>query len=138
MSKLDSHFKTPIINNKKKELTKRDFAPFKKCKSIFAMTAHLIYKEYDPKFTATHSKIIIRKVVRNYIKFKGILISDDISMKSLKFSLNENAKMALQAGCNLILHCNGNLNEMKKVSKVIPKIDNFTFKKTSDFYKFLR
>ena len=59
-------------------------------------------------------------------------------MKSLKFSLNENAKMALQAGCNLILHCNGNLNEMKKVSKVIPKIDNFTFKKTSDFYKFLR
>ena len=138
LSKLDSHFKTPIINNKKKELTKRDFAPFKKCKSIFAMTAHLIYKEYDPKFTATHSKIIIRKVVRNYIKFKGILISDDISMKSLKFSLNENAKMALQAGCNLILHCNGNLKEMKKVSKVIPKIDNFTFKKTSDFYKFLR
>ena len=59
-------------------------------------------------------------------------------MKSLKFSLIENANRALEAGCNLVLHCNGNLNEMKKLSKVIPKIDNFTQKKTSDFYKFLR
>ena len=47
-------------------------------------------------------------------------------MKSLKFSLIENATKALEAGCNLILHCSGNLNEMKKISKVIPKIDNFT------------
>ncbi len=59
-------------------------------------------------------------------------------MKSLKFSLIENVSRAIDAGCNLILHCNGNLSEMKKISKVIPKIDNFTQKKTSDFYKFLR
>ena len=102
------------------------------------MTAHVIYENYDPKYTATHSKIVINKIIRNYINFKGIIISDDISMKSLKFSLIENATKALEAGCNLILHCNGNLNEMKKISRVIPKIDNFIQKKTSDFYKFLR
>jgi len=138
LSKHDSHLKTPIINNSKKELVKKDFKPFKKCKTTFAMTAHIIYKKYDSKFTATHSKVVINKIIRNHIKFRGILISDDISMKSLQYTLNENAKMALKAGCNLILHCSGNLNEMKKISKVIPKIDKFTQKKTSDFYNFFR
>ena len=137
LSKFDSHFKTPIIKNSKNELINKDFKPFKKCKSFFAMTAHVIYEKYDPQHTATHSKIIINKVIRNHIKFKGILISDDISMKSLKFSTVKNAEKALEAGCNLILHCNGKLNEMKRISKVIPKIDKFTLKKTSDFYNFL-
>ena len=109
-----------------------------KCKAMFAMTAHVIYKKYDSQYTATHSSTIIKKIIRNHIKFKGILISDDISMKSLKFSLTENATKALKAGCNLILHCNGKLNEMKIICKVVPKIDKFIQKKTSDFYDFLR
>ena len=138
MSKYDSHFKTPIIKINKEELMKKDFKPFKMCKSLFAMTAHVVYSIYDPDNTATHSKIIINKVIRNYINFTGLLISDDISMKSLKYKLEKNAVKALQAGCNLILHCNGNINEMSKLVKVIPKIDNFTQKKTSQFYKFLR
>ena len=138
LSKFDSHYKTPIIQASKKELIKKDFKAFKLCKSPFAMTCHAIYSSYDSNNTATHSKLIINKVIRKHIKFKGILISDDISMKSLKFTLEENAKRALEAGCNLILHCNGNLNQMKKLSKVIPKIDKFTWKKTSDFYNFLR
>jgi len=138
LSKHDSHFKTPTVRSSKKELIKKDFKSFKNCKALFAMTAHIIYEKFDPKYTATHSKIIINKIIRNYIKFNGIIISDDISMKSLKFPLIENTIRALNAGCNLILHCNGNLSEMKKISKVIPKIDNFTQKKTSDFYKFLR
>ena len=58
-------------------------------------------------------------------------------MKSLKYKLEENAIRALQAGCNLVLHCNGKINEMRKLARVIPKIDKFTQKKTSDFYKFL-
>ena len=137
LAKCDSHLKTPIVNNNKNDLINNDFNPFKKCNSILAMTAHVIYKKYDPKYTATHSKIVIDKVIRNYIKFKGILISDDISMKALKFSLITNVSMALNSGCNLVLHCNGKLSEMKKISKVIPKIDNFTKKKTSDLYNFL-
>ena len=137
MSKYDSHHKTPIIKTNKKELIKKDFKPFRVCKSFFAMTAHVIYSVYDFDNTATHSKIIIDKIIRNHINFKGLLISDDISMKSLKYELEENATKALQAGCNLVLHCNGKMSEMSKLVKVIPKIDNFTQKKTSDFYKFL-
>ena len=108
------------------------------CKSIFAMTAHVVYNVYDPFYTATHSKIVIDEVVRRHIGFKGILVSDDISMKSLKFGLIGNAIKALDAGCNLVLHCNGNMKEMKELAKVIPKIDKFTLKKTSHFYNFLR
>ena len=137
LSKHDTHYKTSIVQEGKKVLINKDFKAFKKCKSIFAMTAHVIYKKYDSRNTATHSKIVIKKIIRNYIKFNGILISDDISMKSLKFGLERNALKALDAGCNLILHCNGNIKEMNKLSKIIPKIDNFTKKKTSDFYKFL-
>ena len=137
-AKCDSHYKTPIIKKNKSELIKKDFKPFRKCKSLFAMTAHAIYSIYDRFNTATHSKIVIKKVIRNHIYFKGLLISDDISMKSLKYKLEENAIRAINAGCNLILHCNGNMNEMLKLSKVIPVIDDFTQKKTSQFYKFLR
>ena len=137
LSKSDSHYKTPVVNASKKELIKKDFRPFKECKSLFAMTAHVIYTSYDPIYTATQSKIVIKKVIRNHMQFKGILISDDISMKSLKFRLEDNATKALNAGCNLVMHCNGNIKEMQKLIKVIPTIDKFTQKKTSHFYKFL-
>ena len=102
------------------------------------MTAHVLYKNYDPNFTATHSKIIIEKIIRKKLNFKGILITDDISMKALKFDLKTNVFKALDAGCNLILHCNGNIDEMHTLSKVVPNIDTFVEKKTSQFYDFLR
>jgi beta-N-acetylhexosaminidase len=138
LSKYDTHINESIIRNKKKELRDKDFKPFKECKSFFAMTAHIIYSKYDPIFTATHSKIIINEVIRKHIGFKGILISDDISMKALKYNYKINAKKALEAGCNLILHCNANIKEMKELIKIIPTIDKFTQKKTSQFYSFLR
>ena len=80
---------------------------------------------------------MIKNIIRNHIGFKGIIISDDISMKSLKYKLEENATKSLNAGCNLVLHCNANLREMHRLAKVIPKIDKFTKKKTSLFYNFL-
>jgi len=137
LSKFDTHLKKPIINAEKKELIKKDFKAFKECKSLFAMTCHAIYSKYDLFNTATHSKIIIKNIIRNHIKFKGILISDDISMKSLNYTLEENATKAIKAGCNLVLHCNGNIKEMTKLSKVMPIIDIFTRKKTEQFFKFL-
>ena len=137
LSKSDSHFKLPIVKAKRRELINKDFKPFKMCKSFFAMTAHIIYNSYDPINAATHSKIIINDVIRKHIGFKGLLISDDISMKALRFSLKSNAIKALNAGCNLVLHCNGNIKEMKKLAQVVPSIDKFTQKKTSQFYKFL-
>jgi len=137
LSKKDTHFNTSIVKNSKNELIKNDFNPFKENKTFFAMTAHIIYEAYDKEKTATHSKIVIEQVIRKHIKFNGILISDDISMKSLESNIESNAINAIKSGCNLVLHCNANIKEMNKFAKVIPKIDNFTKKKTSDFYKFL-
>ena len=137
LAKTDSHYELPIIKTKIKELKRKDFKPFKDCKSQFAMTAHVIFSKFDALHTATHSTILIKEVIRKYIGFKGILISDDISMKALKYGLENNALKALNAGCNLIMHCNGNIKEMRKLTKIIPTIDKFTQKKTSHFYKFL-
>ena len=138
LAKCDSHRKLPVINTKKNELIKKDFIPFKNCKSPFAMTEHVIYSIYDPINTATHSRIVINEIIRKHIGFRGILISDDISMKALRYGLKDNATKALDAGCNLILHSNGNMQEMSKLTKIIPTIDKFTQKKTSHFYNFLR
>ena len=138
LAKCDSHYNLPVIKAKKIELINKDFKPFRSCQSFFAMTAHVIYTIYDPTYTATHSKIVINDVIRKHIGFKGILISDDISMNALKYGLKDNAIKAIDAGCNLILHCNGNIKEVSKLVKIIPTIDKFTQKKTSHFYKFLR
>ena len=90
------------------------------------------------KNCVTHSKVIIDKIIRKEIKFKGIIISDDIGMKSLKFSLVENGIRSLKAGCNLVLYCGGKYSESLKLLKKLPIIDKFTKKKTSEFYRFLR
>lgn len=133
----DSHISIPVVDEKKKILNNIDFLAFKNKKSLFAMTAHIIYSQYDPINTATHSKIIINEIIRKKLKFEHLLMSDDISMKSLKYDLKENVIRSLKAGCNLILHCNGNINEMRIIANNVPKIDDFVIKKTSQFYKFL-
>ena len=101
------------------------------------MTAHVIFKTIDKNNTVTHSKILI-KLIRNKIGFKNILISDDLSMKSLKGRLKENTIKTFNAGCNLVLHCNADMKEMEIVGKNSPLIDKFIVKKTSQFYKILR
>ncbi|MDB3995465.1 glycoside hydrolase family 3 protein [Candidatus Pelagibacter sp.] len=136
LAKVDSHNFTPIVNKTIKHLKKYDFSTFKKKNCFFAMTGHVIYKNLDQLNTATHSKKVIR-YIRNYIGFKNILISDDLSMKSLKNNMKNNTIKAFEAGCNLALHCNGKLNEMKIVAENSPLISNFISKKTSQFYKIL-
>ena len=136
LAKVDSHKKTPIVKKKKSYLYKNDFFVFKNKKAFFAMTAHVIYKNIDPINTATHSSKIIR-LIRNYIGFKNIIISDDISMKSLKYSTKINTLKAFSAGCNLVLHCNANYSEMRVVAENSPVVGNFIIKKTSQFYNFL-
>ena len=134
---LDSHFKLPKINTSSKILKKYDFKCFKNVSSFFAMTAHILYNNIDNKNNATHSEKIISKVIRKEIGFKGILVSDDISMKALRYNLIKNADLALKAGCNLVLYCTGKTEETDKLLKALPYIDKFTAKKTSEFYKFL-
>ena len=132
----DSHAKLPVINETLKVL-KNDFNCFRNTKSHFAMTAHILYSKIDKKNNATHSNILLKEVIRKKIGFKGILISDDISMKALKYNVVKNARLALEAGCNLILYCAGKTHEVKKILKETPYIDSHTKKKTSEFYKFL-
>ena len=136
LASVDSHNFTPLINKDNKYLAKNDFKSFKNKKTLFAMTAHIIFKKIDEKNPVTHSKKLI-KLIRNKIGFRNILISDDLSMKSLKGNLKENAFKAFNAGCNLVLHCNGNLKEMEIVGKESPIINQFIHKKTSQFYKII-
>ena len=136
LAKVDSHHVTPIINKTLNYLKKNDFTAFKKKHSLFAMTAHIVFCKIDPKNTVTHSKRMIN-IIRNQIKFKNLLISDDLSMKSLKYSIKQNTLKAFNAGCNLVLHCNGNLKEMNIVAENSPKVSRFIQKKTSEFYKIL-
>ena len=137
-SKLDSHLHLPKVKLNLKDLEKIDFKPFKLSSSKFAMTAHILYQKIDNINVATFSKKVILQIIRKKMGFKGILISDDVSMKALKFDLITNAKKSLSAGCNIVLYCAGNHKEALKLIKEIPYIDRFTAKKTSEFYKFLR
>ena len=136
LAKVDSHKLTPTVNKNLKYLIKNDFSTFKKKSSLFAMTAHIIYTNIDKTNTATHSKKIIQ-LIRNNIKFKNIIMSDDISMKSLKSSIKVNTSRAFNAGCDLVLHCNGNIKEMSDVAINSPLISKFIIKKTSQFYKII-
>lgn len=137
-STLDSHLKMPEVYLTKDHLDKNDFFPFKKNKAKMAMTAHILYKKIDSNNVATFSKKIIKEIIRKKIGFNGILMSDDISMKALKYDLITNAKKSLEAGCNLVLYCAGNINDNFKLIKSLPYIDKFTAKKTSEIYKILR
>jgi len=124
----DSHFELPKVKFSLKYLKKNDFEPFKNNTAKLAMTAHILYEKLDSERCATQSKYIIQEIIRKYLKYKGIIMSDDLSMKALSKSLATKAKLSLEAGCNLLLHCNGNIDEMKKLSLVVPQIDNFTYK----------
>ena len=137
-SKSDSHKVMPKVLLSKKKLDKIDFYPFKSSNAKLAMTAHILYKQLDKNNVATLSKKIIKNIIRKKIGYKGILMSDDISMKALKFDLLTNAKKSLEAGCNLVLYCAGDTNDNFKLIKSLPYIDKFTAKKTSEFYKILR
>lgn len=137
-SNSDSHLNLPIVYKKKSKLYKEDFSLFKNLSSNFMMTAHILYKNVDSKNLATFSNNIINQIIRKKLNFKGILISDDISMKALTKNLSVNADKALNAGCNLVLYCGGNIKESSKLLKNLRTIDEFTRKKTYQFYNFLR
>ena len=134
----DSHKRLPKVSLSLDKLNQIDFFPFKSSKAKLAMTAHILYSQIDKQNPATLSKKIVKNIIRKKLRFNGILISDDISMKALKYDLLTNARKSLEAGCNLVLYCSGNTNDNFKLIRSLPYIDKFTSKKTSEFYKFLR
>ena len=109
-AKADSHLELPEINTKEK-LLEKDFLPFIKLSHMpLAMIAHIKYSSLDKNFCATYSKVIIDKYIRGKIGFNGILLSDDLCMKALKGPYFYRAKKAINAGCDILLHCDGNLS----------------------------
>ena len=112
---VDSHKDLPIVDTPLKDLEITDFFPFIELKDMpFAMTAHIKYTSIDDEEPATTSKKVI-DVIRNKIGFKNLLMTDDLSMEALSGSPKERAKKSLQAGCDILLHCNGKFNEMTEI-----------------------
>jgi beta-N-acetylhexosaminidase len=113
----DSHLELPRVAAGAEELSAVDFVTFRSLDSCpMAMTAHVVYDSIDPQRPCTTSPKVIRDVIRGEIGFDGLLMSDDLSMKALDGPLNVRAKAALFAGCDVVLHCNGDMEEMKLVA----------------------
>ena len=115
-AQVDSHKALPIVDTPFDVLKQTDFAPFRALNHMpLAMTAHIIYADIDDAQPATLSEKVIQRVIREAIGFKGVLISDDVTMKALSGAAAANAKQALRAGCDLVLHCNASLAERREV-----------------------
>ena len=118
----DTHKDLSIISSSFDDLKKSDFIPFKILKNeILVMLAHIIYEQIDSK-VATYSEKIIKSLLREDFGFKGLVLSDDISMKALKGSLQNKVKKSYAGGCNVILYCKGELNEMIEIDKFVEPI----------------
>lgn len=119
----DSHLQLPVVNAAPAELDASDFAAFRPLATLpMGMTAHVVFTAYDPVTPATTSVTMVRDVIRDSIGFKGLLMSDDVSMGALSGSIAERTRAALAAGCDLVLHCNGELAEMEAVAGAAPAL----------------
>ncbi len=122
---VDSHLSLPIVTTDRATLDRQDFEPFRRLRGLpMAMTAHVVYAALDPDRPATTSPVVIAEIIRGAIGFDGLLLSDDLSMEALKGSLGERAEAAREAGCDILLHCNGILDEARAVAAQAIPIDS--------------
>lgn len=119
----DTHHRLPIVETPKNELEATDFAAFRPLADLpMAMTAHVVFSAIDATQPATTSATIIEQVIRGVIGFQGLLMSDDVSMNALAGSIAERTRAILSAGCDMVLHCNGKLDEMRQVAGETPEL----------------
>jgi beta-N-acetylhexosaminidase len=119
----DSHLKLPVVDTPRRTLEGTDFAAFRPLKDLpLGMTAHVVYTAIDPLQPATTSATIIAEVIRKHIGFGGLLMGDDVSMNALSGTITERARASLKAGCDLVLHCNGKMDEMRAVAAAAPEL----------------
>lgn len=119
-ARADSHLELPRVSASYEELDALDFAPFKALKDEdWAMTAHIVYDAVDPEAPATCSRAMIGGVIRDAIGFTGLLMSDDLSMKALEGDFGARTRAALDAGCDMVLHCNGEIAEMRAIATAL-------------------
>ncbi len=114
----DSHLELPVLDTEHEELSRSDFVPFRSLNDMpMAMTAHVVYSAIDDERCATWSSRLIHNVIRGEIGFDGLLMSDDVGMNALTGGFDERTYRALVAGCDVALHCSGDLTEMQEVAK---------------------
>jgi beta-N-acetylhexosaminidase len=119
----DSHLRLPVVDTSKPELERTDFAAFRPLADLpMAMTAHVVFSAWDPAHPATTSATIVEQVIRGLIGFQGLLMSDDVSMNALVGSLAERTRAIFATGCDMVLYCNGNLDEMREVAAETPEL----------------
>jgi len=119
----DSHFRLPTVDTSREELERTDFAAFIPLADLpMAMTAHVVFSALDPAQPATTSATIVEQVIRGSIGFQGLLMSDDVSMNALAGSIAERTLAIVAAGCDMVLHCNGKLDEMREVAGQTPEL----------------
>ena len=119
----DSHQRLPVVTADRTTLDATDFAAFRPLAGLpLGMTAHVVFTAVDPVAPATTSANIVKHVIRDSIGFTGLLMSDDISMNALSGSLSERTRAAIAAGCDVVLHCNGELSEMVEVAAEAPAL----------------
>ncbi len=119
----DTHFKLPTVDTPRDELERTDFAAFKPLSDLpMAMTAHVVFSAVDPAHPATTSATMIADVIRGAIGFQGLLMSDDVSMNALSGNIAERTRAIFAAGCDMALHCNGNIEEMRDVAGQTPEL----------------
>ena len=120
-AKVDSHFELPVIEDDVPTLKGNDFEVFRQLNEpLMGMTGHLRFTSVDAAETSTFSRPVIQGVIRDYIGFDGLLMSDDVSMKALSGEMGERVAKSLAAGCDMILHCNGDRAEMQAVQAALP------------------
>ncbi|MDC0147774.1 beta-N-acetylhexosaminidase [Alphaproteobacteria bacterium] len=124
-SRVDSHFELPVVTTPGEVLSATDFAVFKAFQDLpMGMTGHLLFRDIDPDLVSTFSPIIVQKIIRQEIGFTGLLMSDDLSMQALHGDFTQRARASLQAGCDVVLHCNGQREEMAAILQAMPDRPN--------------
>jgi beta-N-acetylhexosaminidase len=119
----DSHHQLPVIDTDRSTLEATDFAAFRPLSRLpLGMTAHVVFSAIDPVAPATTSVTMVHEVIRGFIGFQGLLMSDDVSMKALSGTIAERSRAAFAAGCDVVLHCNGDLGEMTAVAGEAPEL----------------
>src|SRR5664279_2116101 len=123
----DTHFRLPVVDTPRAELERVDFAAFQPLADLpMAMTAHVVFSALDPAHPATTSATIIEQVIRGVIGFQGLLMSDDVSMNALAGTIAQRTRAIVAAGCDMVLHCNGKLDEMCEVAREVPQPVSYT------------
>jgi len=135
-ARVDSHRTLPRVYAGRDALSAEDFQPFRALRHLpLAMSAHVVFEAIDPGEPATTSRIVIDDIIRGEIGFDGFLFSDDIAMSALSGSHGERASLVIEAGCDAVLHCTGDIAEMEDVAEAVPELSKAAQKRWSKAQK---